>query len=362
MKNKENTTLFEHFSIAAFVIGLLLTALVYFFLKQSLWVIGLGLIISLGLGYLYCALHSASNKRKYIEVLERYSDECFQEIMTRARDMLVDPAEVESVHKLRVAIRRFRAVISLAKYHMDLDRYVEIQDFFRQRGRELADLREMDVLIESIHSIPGMEDAEMIDKLRDMRLAEQVEVVRLLDEDYIKNMQKMYEEFIDEVKKTDKYKFDESFDDRLEGWDKYIVKRLPEVNDLPWSKVHRVRIKSKKARYISEIFDEDISDTYSSRAKEYKKVQSNLGERCDQLRNQEAIDEWIKNDSKRIKLEKSIYKRILDGEVLSEEEIREILNPAPTPTEEDVKPELADINLVSTSEAQINESTMTGDN
>lgn len=360
MKEKENKVVLQHFSIGIFVIGLLLTALAYFFLKKSLWVIAIGVIASLGLAYLYCALRSARNKRQYIEVLQRYSDECFQEILERVRNMLVDPAEVESVHKLRVAIRRFRAIISLAKYHMDLDRYVEIQDFFRQRGRELADLREMDVLIDSIHSIPGMEDAEMIDRLRALREDEQNKVVRLLDEDYIKTLQKMYDEFLDEVKKTDKYQFNESFDDRLEGWDKYIVKRLPEVNDLPWSKVHRVRIKSKKARYISEIFDEDISDTFSERAKEYKKVQSNLGERCDALRNQEAIDEWIKSDNERIKLEKKIYKRILDGEELSAEEIQRILNPE-TPSEQAGFSEL-ESNLESNLEKQIEESTEAGVN
>lgn len=58
-------------------------------------------------------------------------------------------------------------------------------------------------------------------------------------------MKKMYHEFLAGVKKADPREFSGGFNDRVIDWDKYIIKRMPEITSLPWDKVHRVRIKSK---------------------------------------------------------------------------------------------------------------------
>ncbi|MBG9982958.1 CHAD domain-containing protein [Aerococcaceae bacterium DSM 111020] len=227
--------------------------------------------------------------------------------------MLIDPVDVESVHQLRVSIRKFRALISLAKPHMDYDSYLLIQDYFRQRGRELADLREMDVLIDWTGQIEGLKDSEIIQRLKAMRIEEQEEVLKLLDEAYVQDLRKNYQDFLDLVKASVNSNFTEAFEDRVQGWDQYIMKKLPEIDDLEWAKIHRVRIKSKKARYVCDIFADDIDPDYANRKKEYKQIQSDLGVRCDQLRNLEAIDEWIKDDSPQIIEEKAIFKKATEA-------------------------------------------------
>lgn len=315
----------DYFSIPVFLIVLFVGTAAILLFKQSAWLLLATLLLALLLSFLYRYWQDYHKKDRYVSTLEKRAESTFNVILENIRKMLIKPEEVESVHKLRVSIRRFRSIISLAKPQMSEKSYLRIQDFFRQRGRELADLREMDVLIDTIENIPELENSQLLERFRAMRLAEQEEAVKLLDEKYVANLKKHYNEFLDEVRGQDMREFDRTFDDRIKNWDQYIIKRLPQVNELPWSKVHRVRIKSKKARYISEIFNEDIDETYGSRTKEYKRIQSDLGERCDQLRNLEAIDEWIESDNPQIIREKEIFKAItVDGEI--PEELRKELH------------------------------------
>lgn len=303
----------QKFSMAVFLLALIVTVLFYFIFSEQLWILGLGAVLSLVLGLAWPRYQRYRRKQNYLQVFERRAKESFDLIQANVRRMLIDPVDVESVHQLRVSIRKFRAVISLAKPHMDYDSYLIIQDYFRQRGRDLADLREMDVLIDWTSQIEGLEDSEIIKRLKAMRLVEQEEVLKLLDEDYVPNLTKYYDDFLAEVRASVNSNFTEAFEDRVEGWDHYIMKRLPDIDDLEWSKVHRVRIKSKKARYVCDIFADDIDPDYASRKKEYKQIQSDLGVRCDQLRNLEAIDEWIKDDSSQIIAEKAIFKKATEA-------------------------------------------------
>ena len=296
----------ELFSLPIFLIGAAVSVLLALLLKSP-WLL-LCLLAAAAIAIAIPYFQERKVKENYVQVLEKRASENFEVILENIRKMLVAPDEVESVHQLRVSIRRFRSIISLAKPQMPLKRYIKIQDFFRQRGQELAALREMDVLIKAIESCEGLEGSQMSKRLQEMRVIEQENVVRLLDDKYVEKMTKKYNEFLDIVRSREQDRFTTDFDDRIEGWDQYIINRMPKVNDLPWDKVHRVRIKSKKARYISEMFDGDIDENYSNRRKEYKKIQSDLGERCDQLRNVEAIDEWIKDDNPIITKEKEIFK------------------------------------------------------
>lgn len=130
----KNNKLKENFSLTAFLIGLIITILFYFLVRNSVNILAVGLVLSLAFAFVVKYLQNYRNKKKYIEVLEAKSKETFDLILDNTRKMLIDPVDVESVHQLRVSIRRFRAMISLAKSHMDLDRYLLIQDYFRQRG------------------------------------------------------------------------------------------------------------------------------------------------------------------------------------------------------------------------------------
>lgn len=303
-----------NFSGKVFGLVLLLSCAVILLCKRSPWLLAAALIPALLSAFLAPCLRAAWKKFRYLRVLEKHAGASFAEIMSNARRMLTDPAEVECVHQLRVSIRRYRAILSLAKPHIPPERYLCLQDFFRQRGAELAALREMDVLTDTLRQISDLKDSLLLERFQALRAAEQEKVVRLLDTAYIEELKKRHGEFLDEVRKADARGFTGGFDDRLENWDRFIARRLPQIHELPWAKVHRVRIKSKKARYITEIFQNEIDAGYGGRAKEYKRIQSELGVRCDQLRNLEAIDEWIENDTAEIMREKEIFRAWLLGE------------------------------------------------
>ena len=67
------------------------------------------------------------------------------------------------------------------------------------------------------------------------------------------------------------------------------------MEDFNLSYIHMIRLKSKKYRYISELFHEYLSDIQIARHKISKKRQDVLGQMCDSIRNQEAIRELMDN-------------------------------------------------------------------
>lgn len=65
------------------------------------------------------------------------------------------------------------------------------------------------------------------------------------------------------------------------------------MKDFKLSHIHRIRLKSKKYRYVAEIFEDHVSEIQSERQRTAKKRQKVLGTVCDAQRNQEAVEELM---------------------------------------------------------------------
>ena len=76
----------------------------------------------------------------------------------RARRRFLERQDAESLHDLRVALRRLRAVLTLFRPVLVLPRRLGDRDL-RRTGHDLADLRDQDVALEAIMATPEDDEA-----------------------------------------------------------------------------------------------------------------------------------------------------------------------------------------------------------
>jgi CHAD domain-containing protein len=96
----------------------------------------------------------------------------------RARRKFIDRQDAESLHSLRVSLRRLRAALTLFRPVVVLPRRLGDRDL-RRVGHELADLRDQDVALESIRAMP--EDAEPRTHLKKLERRRQRETYRVAE-------------------------------------------------------------------------------------------------------------------------------------------------------------------------------------
>lgn len=228
-----------------------------------------------------------------MSILEKRSRETFKKVKKRLRKLREEEASPKSVHNFRTSVRKFRSFISFVKPYISKDDYGEIQDFFRQRAKDVERLREIDVIIEDFEKIQGLEDSSLLKALTNLRGKEAENVLELFNGDYFESLDQAYKNFEKSLNTDNSANFKDNFKKRLKKWDKFINKRFDKLEDLPIEEVHRVRLRAKKARYIHEIFKEDIGPSYKIKRDKYQKIQDDLGIMCDQSRNVEALDELL---------------------------------------------------------------------
>lgn len=107
-------------------------------------------------------------------------EEGFDAIIENLQSFILNPAEPETVHQYRVSIRSFRSIISLLKPILKLSDYMEIQEIFRSKGREVELLRELDVLIERWDEVRQSQDLSLKEALLNERLEEEQRILGLL--------------------------------------------------------------------------------------------------------------------------------------------------------------------------------------
>lgn len=208
------------------------------------------------------------------------------------------PHEVEAVHQLRVSIRSFRALISLVKQLLPERTYAELQDHFRQLARQCALLRELDVLLEEWEETDPHEGSAFSERLKGERKEEEERLLGFLQKDDTQRaFQVGVNRFVQALSHTEWGEIDgiEFMDRKLHGWYRYILEATSDLKGFDFPTVHKIRLKSKKYRYIAEHFKEHVTPLQKRRHKSAKEKQTTLGKICDSLRNQEAVDELLKS-------------------------------------------------------------------
>jgi CHAD domain-containing protein len=96
----------------------------------------------------------------------------------RCRRKFIDRQDAESLHDLRVSLRRLRAVLTLYRPVLVLPRRLGDREL-RRVGHELAELRDQDVALEAIQAMPG--DAEPRTHLKKLERRRQREAYRVAE-------------------------------------------------------------------------------------------------------------------------------------------------------------------------------------
>lgn len=209
------------------------------------------------------------------------------------KHLLEAPEEVESVHQYRVAIRAIRALISFVKPLLPSSAYAQLQSLFRQLGQEGALLRELDVLIDEALRQGMALEGPLLTAMISKRRAEADRLVSKLSDSQIEwTMHHGINHLLHLLTFTSWHKLDgiTYLDHRLNDWYAYTLESLWKRKTFELGPMHRVRLKTKKYRYISEFFKDHLTQTQVALYKRAKKRQSLLGEVCDALRNQEALE------------------------------------------------------------------------
>lgn len=229
-------------------------------------------------------------------IIEKYH----QVILDHREDYLKEPAEIESVHKLRVKIRQFRSLVSFFKPLMPRKRYRQIQDILREMAQECAYLRELDVLMKEWLSLKpeflkaGLTGESFLEIMREERGKEQDRLFAFLEKpDFAKDLAKaaaMLRNSID-AEESPYLKLADMVEDTLDIWHDEIKAEYDaiEVNNLEI--IHALRIRAKKMRYIMEVFELDEAAGSKAMYKEIKRWQEVLGNITDANRNSEAVME-----------------------------------------------------------------------
>ena len=106
----------------------------------------------------------------------------------RARRRFLEREDPESLHSLRVALRRLRAALTLFRPVLVLPRRLGDREL-RRTGHDLADLRDQDVALEAIMATPPEDEARgLLRQLERRRRREAYRVVRRLRSTRVRGM------------------------------------------------------------------------------------------------------------------------------------------------------------------------------
>lgn len=221
-------------------------------------------------------------------------------ILEHREAFLKDPAEIESVHKLRVKIRQFRSLISFFKPLMSKKNQRRIQQLLRQMAGECAYLRELDVLMiewrkhQESFDLAGESGDEFFEILKSERAAEQHRLFQSLEKPgFAEDLNRVEEQLKGAVriKRAAHSSLDFMVRETLDRWIREIQGIYESINQNDLAAIHALRIKAKKIRYLMEIFGLSEVQPIKDHYKDIKRWQETLGELTDANRNSEAVRE-----------------------------------------------------------------------
>jgi CHAD domain-containing protein len=196
--------------------------------------------------------------------------------------------ESEDVHRVRVAVRRARAVLRAARPLLDTEWSEPLRAELKWLGGVLGPRRDLDVLIERLRKeigdfeAPEREAAEqLVEMLREERDQAQAVAVEALSST-------RYYRLLDELESATRGPRVRRSDIPLSRLAGREFKRLRKrARRLTWAstdaELHRTRILSKRARYAAEFAEPDMGKRGRRVAKRFAGLQDVLGEHQDAI-------------------------------------------------------------------------------
>lgn len=234
----------------------------------------------------------------------------FAEIMAMREQFLQNPEPAENIHNMRIALRTYKSLLSLLKPFLELTIYQDIQSLLRKPTQPTARLREIDVLIKMIEERLSAK-AQTVDALtktdkRGLKLLGEAFKVRRLEEQrycvektastaFVDDLQAANDLLLNQLNSEllEKLNMENLILPRLDAWFLSMLHRMEDYREFKLGYIHRTRLKAKKARYVSELFEEHLNEKYLRRMKEAKALQGELGDICDVINHQILILEIL---------------------------------------------------------------------
>ena len=197
-------------------------------------------------------------------------------------------ADPEELHKQRVATRRLRSLLRSTRSQLeDVERAEWLRDELRWLGGLLGEIRDRDVLIAYLlDELATIEEAAAFGGILELLDAEREEarkeVIAAFDSP-------RYRSLLYELERPPALREDQGLETAAEAEYDRLRKNVKKLGDDPSDKeLHRVRIKTKRARYAAEAVGGQSE--FVSRAKD---VQDVLGEHQDATVAEERIRELV---------------------------------------------------------------------
>jgi len=252
-----------------------------------------------------------------IKILQHF----LQEIQKAQKKFLEEPEEIENLHQLRVNIRKFRSLLSFTSPLLSKDDYKINQEKIQKVSQLFSYIRELDVLLvewntvvsKQVIEIPNPNTLSVILKETRDKERERLQNLLALKDDVLTTTLLNLRSWLSDVSVAHEVESGKSLetyaDQRIKKWQNGIRKELMEIETFEFPRIHLLRIKSKKLRYIQEIFIKKNSPKRnSSYIAKVKDLQEILGIICDTRRNIEIINKLFETDkSLGVSLERNIF-------------------------------------------------------
>ncbi|WP_028274785.1 CHAD domain-containing protein [Atopococcus tabaci] len=215
------------------------------------------------------------------------------------KDYQNNPYEPETVHQLRVNLRRMRGMLNFLKPQLAEETYTELNGALKAAGGRLGSLREADVLIEECGQL-ALKEPDLVDNYYDVFKFLRNERQKRLRGGFSKTTHQEVETAVTQTKRAiEQLSFQLS---TQKEWTKFLEKRLKkktkklkelyeETDHSDHEASHQVRIQAKKVRYAADGFESWLGKEAESR-KKAKKIQNKLGLGTDLYINARLLEEY----------------------------------------------------------------------
>jgi len=240
------------------------------------------------------------------------------EIINAQENLLAQMEEPENVHQLRVKLRQLRALFSFASPLFNQNGYHEKQEQLGKIGLEFSTIREVDVILEELEkiietSVIPLGDFPLLkNELEKKRKEELKRVASFLKTNQLSVILLDLWTWLLKDSWSDSEILELSLKDYTEQqlgiWLKRINKAMGKMELAHKEDIHKVRIKSKKLRYVMEQLSTILDSDSKKSIKKFEKLQGDLGYFHDVYINKLLLEKLIdERDSDKLNYEAGLF-------------------------------------------------------
>ena len=236
-------------------------------------------------------------------------------IRIRYNNFIDIPDEAESVHKLRVSIRQTRSMLSFLRPVLDQKECRMKQTKLKDIANKFSYIRELDVILEEWKNFIKnnsnyLEYKVLINILKEEHEKEKIQILENFYSNFANEELDNMVSWINQWEENDD-EFVKFILDRFTRWNDALDTALKNLDYDDYEKIHDLRIKFKKVRYVQNNI-KFLSSYQVMDLEELKDMQDDLGVICDTYVNISILDDLnSKYNSKNLKKETDIFKEYL---------------------------------------------------